>query len=137
MLDTILKLAVGYIICKVLSGGGDFLESIFHHVSLPSGGPQPTPEPIPTRVNFPVNDPTGIPWPSGWKATHPTSDVVNRAWALLPQLQLGERKVEMGPSGKWLTYYKSKNPSTGKTGVTVFEPRAALPSPSSMQPVPS
>jgi hypothetical protein len=135
VLETLAKIAVGYIICKVLSGGGEFLENLFHHASYPSQGPKPGPAPSSTTtvVNFPTTDPAGLPpWPSGWKPTQTNNTIVQRAYALLSTLQTGEKKVEMGPRGKWLTYFKSKMPN-GKTGVTVFEPKEQT----SIAPVPS
>lgn len=123
MLDTILKLAVGYIICKVLGGGGDFLESLFHHVKHEGPGPAPLPSPKPTMVNFPVVDPSGVPWPFGWRYVKNPGAYTQRAYALMAQLKDGERKVEQGEGGKWVTYYRTRDPKTGKIGVTVFEPK--------------
>ena len=129
MLDKLIGALVGFAICKILAGGGDFLSSIFHVSHKPSpggGGPSPSPALTTTAVSFPVKEPSGLPaWPSGWKV-YPSplpSSVVQRAVALLPVMSLNERKVEQGPDG-WVSYFKSKQGK--KTGVTAWVPRQAV-----------
>ena len=125
MLDKLIGVLVGYAICKLLGGTGDFLSSIFHVSHKSSSSPAPSPALTTTAVNFPVNEPGGLPpWPTGWKPMSPvSSSVIQRAVALLPVMQLNERKVEQGPDG-WVSYYKSKQGK--KTGVTAWVPRQAV-----------
>jgi hypothetical protein len=55
----------------------------------------------------------------------PPPEVVKRAWALLPTLQLGEvrREADVTPGSHYLeiVYRKEPHPN-GKTGVTVYRP---------------
>ena len=126
MLDKLIGVLVGYAICKLLGGTGDFLSSIFHVSHRTSSTPAPSPALTTTAVSFPVKEPGGLPpWPTGWKV-YPSplpSSVIQRAVALLPMMKLGERKVEQGPDG-WVSYYKSKQGT--KTGVTAWVPREAV-----------
>jgi hypothetical protein len=122
MLDKLIGALIGFAICKLLAGGSDLL-SMFH-VSHKSGTtPSPSPALTTTAVSFPVKDPGGLPpWPTGWKPMSPLpASVVQRAVALLPVMQVNERKVEQGPDGGWVTYYKSRDGK--KTGVTAWMPK--------------
>lgn len=130
MLDKLIGFALGYLFCKgigVLEHPGSILPDWLHvtTTSTPPSIPQGA-RPIltSTSATFPSSSPKGLPpWPSGWRAmTKVPNSVTQRAWALLSVLKLGERKQELGPSGGWLTYYKTKL-GNGKTGVTVFEPK--------------
>lgn len=136
MFDKLIGAFIGFLICKVLGGAGDLLSNIFH-VSHPSSGPAPSPSPASTTtvVNFPTATPAGLPpWPSGWRPVkHLTQSIISRAEALLPVLSTGEHKLEQGPDGRWITYYKYE--SGGKTGVTAHEPKTPVAATSSAAPV--
>lgn len=134
------SLLAGFVLCK-LFGVAD-LASLFGGLftpasySGPPGGKAPAETPpaaLPettvltsTQAPWPGSQPAGLPpWPSGWKAASPvTPAMVSRAWALMPTLALGQRKVEQGPGGSWQTYFKTKL-GNGKTAVTVHVPRVA------------
>lgn len=127
MIDQLIGALVGYFVCKLLGGGGGLLSNILPVVTKgtkPAGIPSDT-KPILTHTTapFPVSRPTGLPpFPSGWKPATVTPSIVQRAWALLPVMALNSTKLEAGPGGSWLTYYKHRMAS-GKTGVSVYEPK--------------
>jgi hypothetical protein len=126
MLDKLIGALIGFAICKFLAGGSDVLSNLFHvsYKTRPGqSGPSPSPALTTTAVSFPVKDPGGLPpWPTGWKPMAPLpSSVVQRAVALLPVMAVNEKKVEQGPDGGWVTYYKSKQGT--KTGVTAWMPK--------------
>jgi len=138
MIDTILGALVGWVVCKLLGSfqPGEAWAGLFHAAvdTKPvtvkdKEASKPGLMLTSTAATFPSVQPAGLPpWPSGWRsAKTATPAMVDRAWALLPVLKTGERKVEQGEGGAWLSYYKSKNASTGKTGVTVFVPRTTAP----------
>lgn len=129
-MDTILGLIVGYAVCKLF--GTDFkFPDLFgvKHVEAKKGSDEVkhyASDTTTTSIKYASEQtqPGGLPpWPSGWKVTTVTPAIVDRAWKLLPTLKDGERKVEMGPNGVWLSYFRSLNPKTKKHGVTVFEPK--------------
>lgn len=129
MLDKLLGALIGYAICRLLAGGSDLLSNLIPHVSHTSypGAPPPAPSPAltTTAVSFPEKEPAGLPpWPTGWRPMSPlTAGVIQRAVALLPVMKLNERKLEQGPDGGWVSYYKSKQGK--KTSVTAWVPRQA------------
>lgn len=78
---------------------------------------------------WPAAMPAGLPaFPSGWEADQPPpSEVVTRAWQLLPELWksgAGARKTEF-VGGRWITFVASTH-AAGKKGVTAFRVKRAL-----------
>lgn len=133
-MNAIIGLLAGYFICKLFAGGTGGILDLFTHVSSKPDSDKVKKLPADngvTTVKFDEKQPEGLPpWPSGWKvAPKATPAMVDRAWKLLPMLKNGERKVEQGPDGAWLSYFRSKNPATGKVGVTVFVPKTGAGAP--------
>lgn len=78
---------------------------------------------------WPAAMPAGLPaFPAGWEADNPPpSEVVTRAWQLLPTLWqqgAGARKTEF-VGGRWITFVASTH-AGGKKGVTAFRLKKAL-----------
>lgn len=161
MIEKLLGMLVGYVLCRSSDVLAQFLPTWLTPTQLPpSGGSQPVsyipkgaakvsipsgatpltvppgaiPVVAPSAAAFPERLPGGLPpFPGpGWTFAKATPAVVQRAWALLPLLAMGQYKVEPAPDdpNKWLAYRKEPH-AQGKTGVTVYTPRAAVvPSPS-------
>jgi len=150
-MDQLVGLLIGYLFCKLMGAAESVLPDWFHVTSKGPGKmrgpvvltkhgpvrrapvihPLGIPEgerPVLTSTAAPhgVVQPSGLPpWPSGWKQATANHAMIERAWALLSVLEPKQRKVELAPgdSSRWLSYYASKSPTTGKKGVSIYEPR--------------
>lgn len=151
-MDQIFGLIIGYFFCKLMAGAESILPDFFH---VTTKGPGKAPGPVVlthagpvrrapvvhplgipegekpvlthTAAPIPVVQPDGLPpWPSGWKQATASHAMIERAWALLPVLSPGQRKLELAPgaSDRWLSYFASRNAATGKKGVSIYEPKA-------------
>lgn len=162
MIEKLLGLLAGYVLCK----GSDYLAQFMPQwltpgssggglppaasapptSSIPSGATPVTVPPgaipviAPSAAPFPEQRPAGLPpFPGpGWTFAKTTNGVVQRAWALLPVLAMGQYKFEPSPDepSKWLAYRKEPH-AQGKTGVTVYTPKAATMAPPPPAPGPA
>lgn len=134
-MEAILGLLVGWAVCRLLGGKSvmpemkDFLD--VKHASSPEKSPETkvvTVDTTSTAVKYKseVDQPGGLPpWPSGWKPTTVNPTILDRAWKLMPMLKDGERKVEQGPDGKWLSYLRHRSKDK-KINVSVYEPKVPV-----------
>lgn len=81
-----------------------------------------------TAAPFPTVMPNGLPpFPSGWTPAKPlSSSIIQRAQLLLTTMNVGERKTEQADDGRWITYLKSRDSSSGRVGVTAWQPKTAV-----------